>query len=277
MRTVWTPTSSELPKAAREAGGSGSAGCDSGLFLPQKLKTAQVAPPPPEAPHSPPPSYSSTRLSPPIRHVSDPVFIPGPLNLSPLPGFSRPFWALHTPRPAPSLILSPSLSPVARFFWALLTAVSLVLHFLPYPIWCSRFFCPRGPPPPTSSALAPFQPPLGSQPVSSTHRSQRPANSAEGRLAPPGGHSLSCRSSSPPTPSPRASLPFSAWSQLQPGNPSLLSCTLVPAPSPQVLPFLNRPQSQLKLSRSSRSSWVLTSSIPCSFSAFLAPELLCVS
>lgn len=46
------------------------------------------------------------------------------------------------------MILSPSLSPVARFFWALLTAVSLVLHFLPYPIWCSRFFCPRGPPSP---------------------------------------------------------------------------------------------------------------------------------
>lgn len=38
VRTMWTPTSSELPKAAREAGGSGSAGCDSGLFLPQKLK-----------------------------------------------------------------------------------------------------------------------------------------------------------------------------------------------------------------------------------------------
>ena len=72
----------------------------------------------------PPPSYSSPRLSPPIRQGSDPVFIPGPLNLSPLPGFSRPFWALHTPRPAPSLILSPSLSPVARFFWALLTAAS---------------------------------------------------------------------------------------------------------------------------------------------------------
>ena len=32
VRTVWTPTSPELPKAAREAGGCSSPGGDSGLF-----------------------------------------------------------------------------------------------------------------------------------------------------------------------------------------------------------------------------------------------------
>ena len=44
-----------------------------------------------------------------------------------------------------------------------------------------------------------------------------------------------------PTPHLRAALPFSAWSQLEPGNPALRSYTPVPAQSPQVLSFFEPP------------------------------------
>lgn len=87
----------------------------------------------------------------------------------------------------------------------------------------------------------------------------------------------------------RATLPFSAWFQLEPGNPALLSYILGPTPSRSLtspglesrnrilapiptahaLQFLNRLHPQLKTSVSSR---VLTSPNSCAKSAFLAPK-----
>ena len=75
-----------------------------GPLFAARTETAQ------EAPRSPLLPAAELLLTPtfPSRPSGQDVFIPGPLNSSPLPGFSRPFWALHTPRPAPSLILPPS-------------------------------------------------------------------------------------------------------------------------------------------------------------------------
>ena len=93
----------------------------------------------------------------------------------------------------------------------------------------------------------------------------------------------------PTRPPLRATLPFSAWFQLEPGNPALLSYILGPTPSRSLtspglesrnrilapiptahaLQFLNRLHPQLKTSVSSR---VLTSPNSCAKSAFLAPK-----
>ena len=111
-------------------------------------------------------------------------------------------------------------------------------------------------------------------------------------MAPPRGHAFSCRASAEaggPNQTPSESKPaFSAWSQLEPGNPALRSCLLGPTPSPSLtspglesrnpilaptptphgLPVLNRlcPQLQTCLLRGP--------DIPrsCSNSAFLAPK-----
>ena len=147
------PTSPELPKAAGRLAAPAALGATRASFS-SRTETAQ------EGPRSPPLPAAELLLTPtfPSRPSGQDVFIPGPLNSSPLPGFSRPFWALHTPRPAPSLILPPC--PLQ-----LLDSCCSAHHGLtrpPFPplphlvFWILLSSIPS-----PSSALAPFQPPLG--------------------------------------------------------------------------------------------------------------------
>ena len=131
--------------------------------------------------------------------------------------------------------------------------------------------------------------------VSPTHTFHRLANSMEERLAPPRGHSFSCRLpqtlAAPTRPPLRATLAFSAWFPLEPGNPAPLSDILGPTPSrsltspglesrnpilapiptPPVLHFLNRLRPQLK---TPVSPGVLTSPAAAAAAAAAAAESL---
>ena len=105
--TVWTPRSSVLPKAGprRLAVPIALDAPEASICLKEGNWECSPVPPPSE--------LLLTLTFPPILQGSAPLFTPCPLNSSAITGISRFFWALHTPRPAPSSILCPS--PLSRF------------------------------------------------------------------------------------------------------------------------------------------------------------------